>query len=396
MTLKEVQALKNWLLVTLLITLLAACGGTRPPGPPHGETEEEAPAETTGEQAATGDSLAVDPALLSDELYFFNWSDYIDPQILEDFEAEYGVRVVQDLYDSNEAMLPKIRAGNSGYDIVVPSDYAVEVMILEGLLAPLDKVLLPNMQYLNEDLLNMYYDPENTYSVPYFWGTTGIAYNSKFFETPPTTLAAIFEPENLEAIDGRFTVLDDPRETPATALLYLGEDINTTNEDVLQQAEALLTQQKPYVSAYDSANQGLKLATEEIMLAHTYSGSAGQAIVGIDDEPANPNLVYIIPEEGGVIWQDNLAIVADSPNKYTAHVFINYLMRPDVAARNTDYVLYLTPNTAVRDLLAEATIAVFEAGVEPTEEQMQRLQWIERNEQTDTLYTDLWTRVISQ
>lgn len=381
--------MKHWIvMLALLVPLLAACGAAAPTEPAATEGEASAP-------AAEGDA-AVDANQLADELFLYIWSDYIDPQILEDFEAEYGVRVNVDLYDSNEAMIPKIRAGNSGYDIVVPSDYAIQSMVVDGLLAPLDKDLLPNLENLNPDLLDLYFDPGNVYSVPYFWGTTGIAYNQKFFDEPPTSWSAIFDPAELEKIDGRFTMLEDPREVPGAALIYQGQSVNATDEAALTAAEELLTVQKPFVASYDSSNVNLKLATEEIILAHSWSGMAGQAMYGIEDKPGNPDVRFLIPEEGGVIWMDNLAIVADSPNQYTAHVFIDYLMRPDVAARNTDWVLYLTPNATAREMLSDETLTLFENGLEPDAETLERLQWIERGEQSDELFSDLWTRVTAQ
>mgnify|MGYP005838303575 CR=1 FL=1 len=387
--------MKHWLLLfALIVPLLAACGGAPAPAP----AATNVPAAATGDTdaPATTDTDGVDRSQLADQLFFYTWSDYIDPQILEDFEAEYGVRVVVDLFDSNEAMIPRIRAGNSGYDIVVPSDYAVQSMVLDGLLAPLDKSLLTNIGNLDPDLMNLYFDPGNEYSIPYFWGTSGIAYNQKFFDTPPTSWSAIFEPAELAKINNRFTMLEDPREVPGAALIYKGHSVNTTDTAVLAEVQELLIAQKPFVASYDSSNVNFKLATEEIILAHAWSGMAGQAMYGIDDKPGNPDIKFVIPDEGGVIWMDNLAIVFDSPNKYTAHVFINYLLRPEVAAQNTDWVLYLTPNAAAHDLLSEDTLALYEAGLEPDEETMMRLQWIERNAQTDELFSDLWTRVTAQ
>lgn len=388
---REMYALKRWLLMlAVLLPILAACGGTPP-------TDEAPEAPTTGDEVATTaeGAVQVDPEQLSDELYFYNWPDYLDPSIIADFEAEYGVRVVEDYYDSNEAMLARLRAGNSGYDLVAPSDYAIETMITEDLLAPLNTDLLPNMRHLNPDLMGLYYDPDNQYSLPYFWGTTGLAYNTQHFDEPPTSWGILFEPAHLEAVEGQFTMLNDSRETPGAALIYLGYPLNSTDEAQLAEAEALLLMQKPYVASYDSSSVNLKLANEEIILAHTWSGMAGQAISGVGDKPGNPNIAYLIPDEGGVIWQDNLAIVGDSPNQYTAHVFINYLMRPDIAARNTDYVLYLPSNLAARELLADETKALFAAGLEPEPEAMDRLEWVRRNEETATLYSDLWTRVSS-
>ncbi len=409
-------------ILTLLLPLIAACGSSdaTAPGNEYGSTVSEtspvpasestqapAPAATLPPAASTGGDLQVDRSQLSDELFLFNWTDYIDPSVLEDFEKEYGVRVTVDLYDANEKMIPKISTGNSGYDIVVPSDYAVQMMIQDNLLAPLDKNLLPNLKHIDPAHLNLYFDPGNSYSVPYFWGTTGIAYdktNPLFATTPPDSWADLFDPQILQTyppspadrLPKQVSMLEDPRETPGAALVYLGKSINSTDPADLQAAEELLTTQKPYLAVYDSANVNLNLANGDIVIAQAWSGMAAQAIAGIGDKPGNPNIAFVIPKEGGTIWQDNMAIVADSPNKYTAHVFINFMMRPDIAARNANYVLYLTPNRDARSLLDQKTKDIYAAGIEPDAETMKRLQWIERNEQTTTAFADLWTRLTGQ
>jgi spermidine/putrescine transport system substrate-binding protein len=389
-------------ILALLLPMLAACGGGA--AAPNGNASDlassdeatQTPASEATQTTPGENGDQADRSQLADELFVFIWNDYIDPAIIEDFEQEYGVQVTIDLYDSNEIMIPRIRAGNSGYDVVVPSDYAVKIMVQDGLLAPIDKGLLPNFEHIDPTHLNLYFDPENAYTVPYFWGTTGIAYNTTVFATPPDSWAMLFEADNLETIAGRFTMLEDPRETPGAALMYQGNSVNTTDPTALAAAEELLIAQKPSLTAYDSANVNLRLATEEIVIAHAWSGMAAQAIVGVDDKPGNPNIAFAIPQEGGVIWQDNLAVVADSPNQYTAHVFIDYLLRPDIAARNTDWVLYLTPNQSARELLADKTKELFATGIEPDAETIERLQWIERDEQTDTAFADLWTRVTGQ
>ncbi len=395
-------------LALLLSFVLAACGAQTAQNPtaapadaptaaPAATPDASAPTAEPGAptSAAPAGELQVDRSKLSAELHVFIWTDYIDPAIKEDFEKEYGVKIIEDNYDSNEEMLPKVRAGNSGYDIIVPSDYAVQSLVKDDLIEPLDKSLLPNLVHLNPDNTDLYFDKGNQYSVPYFWGTTGIAYNKKSFPTAPDSWSALFDKASLEPISGKFTMLDDPRETPGAALVYRGKSINATDTADLEAAQQLLIEQKPFVSAYDSANVNLKLATEEIVLAHAWSGMTAQAINGIGDKPGNENIAFVIPKEGGTIWQDNLTVLKESPNQYTAHVFINYLLRPDVAARNTDYVLYLTPNKSAEALLSDSTKQIYDSGIWPDEETRARLQWIERNEQTDTLFSDLWTRVQS-
>jgi spermidine/putrescine transport system substrate-binding protein len=409
------MTLHRLLAIALLLPLLAACGGSsaQPPTAAPAATAAAAPTDAPTAPAATAAAaptdaptaasapatpaaeLPVDKSKLAKELHLFIWTDYLDPSIKEDFEKEYGVKIVEDNYDANEEMLPKVRAGNSGYDIVAPSDYAVQSLIKDDLIEPLDKSLLPNLANLNPDNINLYYDKDTKYSVPYFWGTTGIAYNKKFFSTPPDSWATLFDPAQLEKIKGKFTMLDDPRESPGAALVYRGKSINDTDKTDLDAAQQLLVEQKPFVSAYDSANVNLKLATEEIVAAHAWSGATAQAINGIGDKPGNPNIAFVIPKEGGTIWQDNLTVLKESPNKYTAFVFINFLLRPDIAARNADYVLYLTPNKAAEALLSEKTKQIYASGILPDAETRKRLQWIERNESTDTFFSDIWTRIRS-
>lgn len=367
------------LALALLLPMLAACGG-------GGGTA--APGGTTGGTSGTPTTLR-----------FFTWTDYIDPEVAAEFEKEFNVDLVIDLYDANEVMIPKIRAGNSGYDIVVPSDYAVQSMVKENLLAPLDKSKLTNLSNIDPGLLDLYFDPGNAYSAPYFWGVTGIAYNKLKFPTPPDSWAALFDPATLQKYQDEnitFTMLDDARETPGAVLVYQGKPINDTDAAALAAAQQVLIDQKPFVSAYDSANVNLKLATEEIALAHAWSGSAAQALVGIEDKPGNPNIAFVVPKEGGTIWMDNMSIVNDSPNKDMAHTFINFMLRPEIAARNADYVLYITPNKAAEALLAQETKDIYAAGFKPDAETVKRLQWIERSETTDTAFADLWTQVTGQ
>ncbi|WP_298818445.1 polyamine ABC transporter substrate-binding protein [Chloroflexus sp.] len=374
------------LLVTLLLALAACGGGGQPATSPGNEYGASG-----GDTPESGDG--VDRSRLARELYFYNWSDYIDPAILEQFEAEYGVRVIVDTYDSNEDMLAKIRAGNSGYDIVVPTDYAVQIMIAEGLAAPLDKSLLTNLVHLDPNLLDQYFDKGNVYSIPYMYGITGIAYNTKFFPDGIDSWAAIFEPEQIAEFRGKISMLDDARETPGAALRYIGQSLNSTDPAALERVKEILLAQKPYLAAYNSSDVNRKLASEEYVLAHSWSGSAMQARNGLGDEfSGNPDIAFVIPKEGGMIWMDNLMILKDSPNAYTAHVFMNFLMRPKVSAQNTEYIGYLTPNKDALDLLSDEIKELYQQGFAPDEEMYKRLEWAVRNEGT-TAFDDLWTEI---
>ncbi len=384
------------LLLLVMLLVLAACGG-QPTGSPGNEYGSGGTTEPTTAPGATqpvaDDELQVDRSKLSNELRFFNWTDYIDPSILEDFEKEYGVRVIVDLFDANEDMLAKVRAGGSGYDIVTPSDYAVEIMWRDGLIAKLDKSLLPNLKYIDPNLLNKYFDPGNVYSVPYMYGITGIAYNRSFFPNGVDSWAALFDTAQIEKYRGQFSMLDDERETPGAALKFLGYSLNETSPEALKKAQDLLIAQKPYLAGYNSSDVNRKLASGEYVIAHSWSGSALQARNGLGDEfSGNSDIAFVIPKEGGMIWMDNMVILADSPNVYTAHVFMNFLMRPDIAARNAEYIGYLSPNTEGIKLLPQEIIDLYNEGFAPNDAVMKRLEWAVRNDQT-AAFTDLWTAV---
>src|SRR5262249_23103143 len=366
---------------------------TAAPAPTEAPHPTAAPAPTAAAEptAAPAAELQVDKSKLSKELHFYNWTDYIDPEILTDFEKEYGVKVIMDLYDANEDMIAKVRPGNSGYDIVVPSDYAVDTMAREKLLAPLDKSLLPNLQNIKKQNLDLYYDKGNAYSVPYFFGISGLAYNKSKITTPTDSWAALFDPAQIEKYKGEFSMLDDQRETPGAALKYIGKSLNDTDPADLKKVTEILKAQKPFLAAYNSSDVNRKLASGEYVIAHCWSGAALQARNGLGQEfSGNPDIVFVMPKEGGMIWQDNLAILADSPNKYTAHVFLNYLLGAEVGAKNTEYVGYLTPNAASEGKLSPEIQALYKEGFAPDDEMYKRLEWAVRNDKTSA-FDELWT-----
>jgi spermidine/putrescine transport system substrate-binding protein len=326
-------------------------------------------------------------------LYFYNWGDYIDPAVLEQFTEESGVRVVVDTFETNEDMIAKVRAGGSGYDIVVPSDYAVAVMSAENLLAQLDKTKLSNIGNLDPELMGMYFDPENDYSLPYLYGTTGIAYSKAVFPEGVDSWAALFDLAQLEPVSGKASMLDDEREAPGAALQYLGSSLNATEPALIDQARELLLAQKPYLAAYNSGNFQRLLASGEYLIAQAYSGDALLARRGLEDEfSGNPDIAFVIPQEGGTIWMDNLAILADSPSQEAAHQLIDFLLRPEIAAQNAEYVGYLTPNQAAREQLSEELQALYAEGFAPDEAAYERLEWIERTEGSE-VFSDLWAQV---
>jgi spermidine/putrescine-binding protein len=322
---------------------------------------------------------------LADELHVYNWSEYIDPQIYADFEEEFGVRVIEDTFASNEELLAKLQAGATGYDVIVPSDYMVEIMIGEGLLAEVDRENIPNISNIDAKFADPPYDPGMVHCVPYQWGTTGIGYNGDAFDEPPDSWAYLFDPDLAGQNSGKITMLNDPRESFGAALKYLGYSVNTTNEDELTQARELLMQQKSGVYAYDSDQYEDLLSADETVLALGWSGDF--FMVAEEDE----RIWYAIPKEGGVIWADNLCIPDSAPNKYTAEVFINYLLRPEVGAAISNYTWYASPNAAAEEFIDAEILE--EPAIYPPPEVMAKLEWLEDVGETTTLYERMWTEV---
>lgn len=360
------------------------------------ETAAEGTAEATGASeftpggTATGEWDCGDTTKLSDNLAIFSWADYWpeedDNNILTDFEEACGVQVTVDTFPSNEDLAAKLRAGNSGYDIIVPSDYMVEILATEGRLAKLDTSLLPNMANLDPNQLNLYYDPNNDYSVPYQYGATGIAYNRDQVNPAPDSWGALLDPQQLQAISGGSSMFDDERESVGAALKYLGFSYNSTDPAQLEQAKQVLLAQKPLLTRYDSESYSQGLSSGELVIAQAWNGNASLA------KSENDSIEWIVPKEGGVIWQDNLAIPADAPNSYTAHVFINNVLDGQIGARITNYTYYQTPNKAAEPFIDEEVKAI---QFIPTEEERQRLEYIERKGDP-AIYSDVWTQVKGQ
>lgn len=380
-----------WVVLLAMLVLVTACGGGETTS--NGDTGGTADSgETTeGDDSSETATAFTGNCEVSGPLRLWNWSEYMDPDIMTEFGEAYGVEVTEDNFSSNEEVITKLRAGNSGYDIVFPSDYAVALLAEEGLLATLDKENIPNIANLQPDLVGLYFDPTNDYSVPFMWGTTGIAYNENYFESPPTSLATLFDTAMVEGQEGFFSMLDDEREAIGAALKYLGYSVNDSDPAHLAEARDLLLAQKglSQFSGYNSDNFYDTLAGEEIYYAQAWSGGAALAA------SENPAVRYIVPEEGGVIWMDNLAIASDSANKCTAELFINYILDPAVAGRLVDYTYYNSPVEGALDNAAEETRALLEQGFVPDSATLERLEWIERSDDS-TIYSDTWTEVKSR
>jgi spermidine/putrescine transport system substrate-binding protein len=322
---------------------------------------------------------------LAEELHVYNWSEYIDPEIYQDFEEEFGVKVIEDTFSSNEDLLAKLQAGATGYDLIVPSDYMVSIMRELELLAELNYDNIPNFENISDTFKDPPFDPGNKYSIPYQWGTTGIGYDVNEFEEVPDSWAHIFDPALASQYAGRMTMLNDSREVIGAALKFLGYSLNSTDEQELEEAKELLIQQKEWVSAYDSDAFGDLIASGDAIIGHGWSGGYFLAAYEAD------NVWYVIPKEGGVIWTDNLAIPKTAPSQYTAEVFINYLLRPEVGAKITNFTWYGSPNEASEEFISAEILE--EPGIYPPPEVMEKLEFIRDVGEATTIWDRVWTEI---
>jgi spermidine/putrescine transport system substrate-binding protein len=326
-----------------------------------------------------------DTSQLAGEIFMYNWTEYIDPDIIDQFEEECGVRVVETNYDSNETLLASLQAGGGGYDIIVPSDYMVQIMVDEGMLMEIDFNVVTNIANMDPLNVNQYFDPDQKYTVPYFWGTSGFALDTNAVTEYEESWEMVFDTESPYC--GEISMLDDQRETLGAALMYLGYSINDTDPAHLEEAKNLLIDQSACVLAYDSETNDDLIISGETVMSHIWTGDA--ILAGDPEYGGRDGIVYVIPEEGCTIWQDNLAIPVDSANAYTAMVFINYLQYPEIAAQNAEWVGYATPNEAAKEFIDPEILA--DESVYPTAEVSARLQWIEDVGDALQLYDRIWT-----
>jgi len=341
-------------LVTVAALTAAACGGDDDTSAPAPAPAEEPAAEPADEPAPAPaeESSGCAVGEVDGDLNLYNWSEYIDPDLKDAFAEEYGVAVNESNYDSNEAMQPIISAGNSGYDVIVPSDYMVSIMIESGDLMALDKAAIPNLANLSPEFASgLPYDPAGDYSVPYQWGTTGLAVDLAIAgDDVPETWGLVFDTDLAEQYGfvGATTLLNDPRETLGAALKYLGYSLNTTDEAQLDEAKQLVAEATERIAAFESDQYDELLATGQTALAHGYSGNF---LVQFDEADDPDQYTYFVPEEGGTRWVDNMAVVIDAPHPCTAHTFINFILDAENGAALTNWNYYASPNAASEPLI---------------------------------------------
>ncbi|HAX71924.1 MAG TPA: spermidine/putrescine ABC transporter substrate-binding protein [Firmicutes bacterium] len=320
-------------------------------------------------------------------LYVYNVGEYIDKSVLKDFEKEFDVKVVYDVYDSNETMYQKIKAGGTSYDVTFPSDYMIEKMISEDLLIPLDYSKIPNFDLVDDEYKNLAFDPENEYYVPYFWGTVGIVYDKTVVTEPVDSWSILWD----EKYDNQIYMYDSQRDSLMVALKLLGYSMNTQDLDELEEAKQLLIEQSSLVYAYVTDQVIDGMISGNAALAVVYSGDANYIM------SENEDMAYAIPKEGSNFWVDGMVIPKTAQNIDMAHEFINYMMRPEVAMKNTEYVMYSTPNTEVFNEIKEEEWTQNDA-YSPSTELLDSLNMESFRDPGKFLseYDRVWTEVLAQ
>jgi len=371
-----------------LALVLSACG-QKPATPPA------APAATAGQPAAA-------PVLDTDEekvLNVYNWSDYIDPSVIEDFQKETGIQVKYDVFDSNEVLETKLLAGSTGYDIVVPSASFLERQIKAGVFQKLDPSKLPNLKNVDPDIAQRIalHDPGNEHSVNYLWGTSGVGYNEAKIkaampDAPVDSFAMFYDPKVVSKFkDCGVAVLDAPSEVVATVLIYLGREANSEKPEDLAAAEKVLMSIRPYIKYVNSSKYIEDLANGELCLALGWSGDVLQARDRAAEAGNGVVIKYLIPQEGAVMFFDMLAIPASAKHVKNAYLFIDYLLRADVAAKNSNFVNYANGNAASFSLINEDIRN--DRGIYPAEETKAKLvPDLAESAPFTRLLTRSWTR----
>lgn len=340
---------------------------------------------------------------VAEEVRVYNWSDYIDESLLDQFEQETGIDLVYDVFDSNEVLETKMLAGGSGYDVVVPSGTFLQRQISAGAFQKLDQSKLPNRENLwdvIEDRVSKY-DPNNEYAINYMWGTTGIGVNiNKVKEVlgedaPVDSLSLIFDPANMEKLsECGVHFLDAPVEMIPAALAYLGEDPDSQDVDTIEKAEPVLSAVAPYVQKFHSSEYINALANGDICVAFGWSGDILQARDRAAEADNGVEIEYYAPKEGALMWFDNMAIPVDAPNPEGAHKFLNFIMDAQNMAKASNYVYYANGNKASQEFLEEDVIG--DPAIYPDEATLENLYTTSPYDpKLQRVVTRMWTKVKS-
>lgn len=318
-------------------------------------------------------------------LRVYVWTDYLDKSVIREFETKFNAKVVEENFPSNEVMIAKLQAGGGGFDLIVPSDYMIQTMKQENLLMTLPRNKIPNLTHLSDRFKTVSYDPNGEFTVPYMWGTTGFAYNSAKISQPPTTWKEFFDSNFARAADKRISLLDDPREVIGAALKSNGHSLNSIAENDLAQAKLKIIGLKQFISRFDTMSYKDLLASGDLWMAQAYSGDV------VKMQASNPELRYVIPQDGATLWVDNLAIPTGAPNPELAAEFINYIMEPEVNARIARSIRYATTNEKARALLPQEELA--NPSIYPPKDVEERLELFTDLGASTELIDNVWAEV---
>lgn len=350
--------------------------------------------------------ILVSSSLLAEDnrvLNIYNWSDFIAPDTISNFENETGIKVTYDMFDSNEVLESKLMAGNTGFDLVIPSSNFIARQIEIGIYQPLDKSKIPNWSNLDEKLLKLVaqHDPNNTYAFPYLWSTTGIGYNVDKVKSalgdnvPLDSWDMVFNVENAQKLSKCGLVwVNEPTEIIASALHYLGHDPNTNDIKAYQEAKDLLLSIRPYVKYIHSSSFISDLANGEVCAVIGWGGDVLQAAERAKEANNGIKINYFIPEEGAVSFFDVFAIPKDAKNVQEAHEFLNYLARPDVIANIANHIFYGNPNKEATQYLSE-DLKNHQGINPPADTQSKLFTLIVQSPKVERAITRMWTEILT-
>lgn len=322
----------------------------------------------------------------SDQLYLYTWTQYSDQELLQTFSTQTGMKVLVDVYDSNEVMLAKLLAGGGGtYSLIYPSDYMVEKMLEKGLLTELKTDRLVGLDNLFPQFQNPSYDPKNRYSIPFNWGTTGLIYNSEILKEAPQDWEYLWR--NQKLLNKRMTLLNDVREVMGAVLRMLGYSYNSRNENEIKQAYEQLTILKGAIAAFDTDAWRNQILAGDLTLAMCYSADAIKII------KENPRLKYVIPRSGSSLWTDTIVIPKSAPNVDGAYAWINFILQPEVAARTSERLKISTPNLAAFEQLSKQIKN--NENLYPPQSILEKCERISPVGEFEDVYERYWTQLTS-
>ncbi len=341
---------------------------------------------TTGSSSITGTPAASPPSSGDNTLHVYTWSAYIDDDLLKGFEQKTGIKVIADIYDSNETMLARMQAGGGNqYSIVYPSDYMVEIMVEEDMLLEIDQDRVPGYADLLEQWQDPPYDPGNQHSVPYTWGTTGLVYNTELVKKPITDWSDLWERKS--ELSRRMTLLNDVREVMGMALKMLGFSNSTQDPKEIEAAYRKLQELKPAINSFTTDGWRDQMAVGDLAVAHAYS------VDGIDVVLENPKLEYVVPASGATVWTDTIAIPKTAPNVDAAYKWIEYSVEPQTAAKNLGRLKLPTPNQKTLTLLPKDLVE--NPDLFPPEEILAKCEVLANVGEAIDIYDRYWTQLTS-